>query len=703
MITFTYIKNRITHLSYLFVLLLLLLLFSCSKHNNFDKLIQSSNKIGKTQILLYPYDLSVFPLDIISPTIRWEPNIDSLKWIVQITIPNKDINITYSTSANEYRISKEDWDLLKKYPDEKIQINLIGFKNGNDDEAVVKDKREITISKDRVDAPIFYRTVTLPFGYAVDHLETISWRLGYISDEEQPKKVLSNVPVCGNCHSFSSDGNTLGMDVDYGNDKGAYAIADITPQINFTKNSIITWTDYKKEDGEQTFGLLSALSPDGRYAISTVKDRSVFVKQDNLEYSQLFFPIKGILVYYDKLTKTFNALKGADDKNFVNSNPIWFPDVKKIIFAKTNYYKLPEIEKSKSAVLPVELAQDFVKREKLYKYDLYTVDFNNGKGGVAQPLLGASNNNMSNYFPKVSPNGKWIVFTQAESFMLLMPDSKLYIIPSNGGKPRLMNCNLQNMNSWHSWSPNGKWLVFSSKANGPFTQLYLTHIDENGNDSPPVLLENFRFDNLAANIPEFINLKDKKNKKFFTINTNFITTDYYGLQMGKNKIVQGDFVGAIKDLTETLKDRPNDYDCYNMRAIAYSELKKYDSSLSDFSKCIEIKPSHEAFYNRGATYFLKNDFNTAIADFNKSINLNANDEKSIYKRALSYYNVSNYKEALNDFNKYLQIRKNEYKVYYERALTEIQLGLLDKACEDLHFAKANGIDGADELIQKVCK
>jgi hypothetical protein len=111
MITFTYIKNRIINLSYLFVLLFLL--FSCSKHNNFDKLIQSSNKIGKSQILLYPCDLSVFPLDIISPTIRWEASTDNLRWVVQITIPDKDINITYSTSANEFRISKEDWELLK--------------------------------------------------------------------------------------------------------------------------------------------------------------------------------------------------------------------------------------------------------------------------------------------------------------------------------------------------------------------------------------------------------------------------------------------------------------------------------------------------------------------------------------------------------------------------------------------------------------
>ena len=46
------------------------------------------------------------------------------------------------------------------------------------------------------------------------------------------------------------------------------------------------------------------------------------------------------------------------------------------------------------------------------------------------------------------------------------------------------------MNSWHTFSPNGRWMAFSSKSRSPYTQMYLTHIDENGNDSPPILVDN---------------------------------------------------------------------------------------------------------------------------------------------------------------------------------------------------------------------
>ena len=75
------------------------------------------------------------------------------------------------------------------------------------------------------------------------------------------------------------------------------------------------------------------------------------------------------------------------------------------------------------------------------QYDLYKIPFNDGKGGKAEPLLGASHNGMSNDFPKVSPDGKWIVYVQNKTGLLMRPDSKLCMVPFNGGKPRLMTCN----------------------------------------------------------------------------------------------------------------------------------------------------------------------------------------------------------------------------------------------------------------------
>jgi Tol biopolymer transport system component len=140
------------------------------------------------------------------------------------------------------------------------------------------------------------------------------------------------------------------------------------------------------------------------------------------------------------------------------------------------------------------------------RYDLYRIPFNNGAGGRAERIAGASANGMSNTFPKVSPDGHWIVFVQCRNAQLMRPDSKLYIVPATGGKARLMRCNTPLMNSWHSFSPDGRWMVFSSKARSPYTQMYLTHIDKAGNDSPAILIENSTAANRAVNLPEFVNI-----------------------------------------------------------------------------------------------------------------------------------------------------------------------------------------------------
>jgi Flp pilus assembly protein TadD len=140
------------------------------------------------------------------------------------------------------------------------------------------------------------------------------------------------------------------------------------------------------------------------------------------------------------------------------------------------------------------------------QYDLYRIPFNEGRGGVPEAIAGASQNGMSNNFPKVSPDGRWIVFVQCHNGQLMRPDSQLFIVSFGGGKARRLRANTPLMNSWHSFSPNGRWLVFSSKARSPYTQMYLTHLDADGNDSPAILIDNATAANRAVNIPEFVNI-----------------------------------------------------------------------------------------------------------------------------------------------------------------------------------------------------
>ena len=458
--------------------------------------------------ITYPLEGTLFPPESVAPTFVWEEKTRTVeRWSVVVRDDSGREVLRDSVDAPHWRPSEDRWRQIKQRGSEHdVEVSVAGNSRSTGATVLSSARVHIRTSKDKVGDSLFYREVPLPFLTAVQDPARIRWRFGTIDAEAGPPIVLQNLPVCGNCHSFADNGSILGLDVDYGNDKGAYGIMPVSKHMVMDDAKIITWADYKREDGELTFGLLSRVSPTGRYVISTVKDRSVFVAIPDLMISQLFFPIKGILVVYDRETKTFAPLPGADDPQYVQTNAVWSPDGKEIVFARAKAYHAERLDQQNSAVVDEKDVPEFTVEKKPFRYDLYRIPFNDGKGGKPEPLPGASDNGMSNFFPKYSPDGKWIVFCKAKSYMLLQPDSELYIIPAAGGVVRRLRYNTARMNSWHSWSSNSRWLVFSSKVNTPYTQLFLTHIDPNGNDSPPVLLERFTSPDRAANIPEFVRL-----------------------------------------------------------------------------------------------------------------------------------------------------------------------------------------------------
>jgi hypothetical protein len=453
----------------------------------------------------YPLDGTLFPPEIVPPVFRWRDSVPAARaWLIRITFADGQAGMHFVSRGSHWRPGPTDWETLKRRALERdAQVAILGVGSGRPPRVLSRGRMSFRISKDTVGAPLFYREVNLPFLDADEDPSRIRWRFGSIAGPHPPPVVLQKMPVCTNCHSFSRDGTLLAMDVDYADSKASYVITRVRQEMVLAMRDIITWSDADRS--EDTFGLLSQISPDGRYVVSTIKDKSIFLPMPPLAFSQLFFPVKGVLCVYDREARKFHALPGADDPNLVQSNPTWSPDGAYIVFARARALDLSHTKSLGLVGLTQAECRELIKDGKPFQFDLYRVPFNGGAGGTPEPLAGASHNGMSNYFARYSPDGRWIVFCRARSYMLLQPDSELYIIPAEGGTARRLRCNTARMNSWHSWSPNGKWLVFSSKAYSDYTQLCLTHIDENGDSTPPVLLSHLTAPNRAANIPEFVN------------------------------------------------------------------------------------------------------------------------------------------------------------------------------------------------------
>lgn len=572
-----------------------LALGACGRDSAPAPLAFPSEPSGRLEIQ-YPLDETLFPPEIVAPTFVWKDETEGVaRWEVLLRFDPAGELLRFPTVEPRFRPSEEDWAEIKRRSETRdAELAIVGVGPGA--EAASSASVRIRTSTDPVGDSIFYREVPLPFIDAVQDPSRIRWRFGAIDSETAPPIVLENLPVCGNCHSFSGDGSKLGLDVDYGNDKGGYAILPVSRQMVMNDEKIITWSDYKKDDGELTFGLLSQVSPDGRYVISTVKDRAVFVATPEITFSQLFFPIKGILVVYDTEKGSYTSLAGADDPEYVQSNPTWSPDGKSIVFARSKVYRKASITDASAILLDEKDVPEFVEDKQPFKFDLYRVPFNEGRGGIAEPIEGASHNGKSNFFAKFSPDGKWIVFCKAENYMLLMPDSELYIIPAEGGEARRLRANTRLMNSWHSWSSSGRWLVFSSKANTPYTQLFLTHIDEDGQSTPPVLLERFTGSDRAANIPEFVPLPADSIAK---IREQFLDA-YSFLRAGIANERTGDYAGAVRTYRRGLEVAPENVELLNSLGFALFQQGMSQEAVGAFEKALAVDPKHWKAHNNMA-------------------------------------------------------------------------------------------------------
>jgi tetratricopeptide (TPR) repeat protein len=663
----------------------------------------------------YPLDETLFPPDIAAPTFVWSEESEGVsEWAIMLRFDGGGELLRFTSSEPTWRPDEPDWaEIKRRSTTQEADVAIVGV--GPDGAAASAASVRIRTSTDPVGDSIFYREVPLPFIKAVQDPSRIRWRFGSVDSIDQPPIVLEDLPVCGNCHSFSDDGSTLGLDVDYGNDKGGYAILPVSEQMVLNDEKIITWSDYKREDEEPTFGLLSQVSPDGRYVISTVKDRAVFVATPGIEFSQLFFPIKGILVVYDTVTGTYQPLPGADDPEFVQSNPTWSPDGKSIVFARSKVYRKAAIANASSILLNENDVPEFIEDKEPFKFDLYRVPFNEGRGGQAEPIEGASHNGMSNFFAKFSPDGKWIVFTQAENYMLLMPDSELFIIPAEGGEPRRLRANTSRMNSWHSFSSNGRWLVFSSKVNTPYTQLFLTHIDEDGESTPPVVLDRFTGEYGAANIPEFVPLPAAaiaKIKEQFLDAYSFLragmanerTGNYpeavraykRGLEvepenvellnsLGFSLFQQGKSEEAIVALERALAVDPQHWKAHNNMALASIDLGELEMAEVHYRESLAIEPQPAIYNDLGFVLERQGMPEDAAIAYREALKLDPESATAHYNLGASLTRVGEYEEAEGHFRAALESRPNT-QTYTGLGIVLWQQGRTDEAIGNLQAA-----------------
>lgn len=656
----------------------------------------------------YPAGDSIFPPEITPPTFIWLDPSASTRWRITIVFRDGSAPMEADSRGERLRIGEIDprcvaetnklpkltprqaasrswkpdtrtWDAIKSHSVEHpADITISGYGDGGG-EPLSRGRVSIRTSRDPVGAPVFYRDVPLMPSelekgvikpLAPRAVPLIAWRLRNIA-EPRSRVVLEGMSTCANCHSFSRDGKTLGMDLDGPqNDKSLYAITPVGSRTSIRNEDVITWNFYRDKRVKQArIGFMSQISPDGQYVVTTVQGAEYVANFKDYRFLQVFYQTRGVLAWYSRAAKEMKTLPGADDPRYVHSNAVWSPDGKYIVFSRAKS-RDPYPEHGRMA----QYANDPL--EVPVQYDLYRIPFNGGKGGSPEPIRGASRNGMSNSFPKFSPDGRWIVFVQARNGLLMRPDSQLYIIPAEGGTPRRMRANTPLMNSWHSFSPNGRWMVFSSKARSPYTQMYLTHLDEEGNDSPAILIEDATAANRAVNIPEFVNIPPDGLLKI-----DVPAADFYRLFDRALDLAQkGQYDGSIAEWRKALAMNPDDAKAHNNFGVTLVRGRKPQEALEHFRRALELKPDYgEVHVNLGMALAVKGELDEAIRHYEKALELNSESVDARANLAHSLLEKGRFDDAIRHFRKVVDMNPESAEAHNGMGVALLRKRRLDEA------------------------
>ncbi|MCU0390759.1 MAG: tetratricopeptide repeat protein [Thermoflexibacter sp.] len=134
--------------------------------------------------------------------------------------------------------------------------------------------------------------------------------------------------------------------------------------------------------------------------------------------------------------------------------------------------------------------------------------------------------------------------------------------------------------------------------------------------------------------------------------------------------------------------------------VAHSQSQQYETNvkaLMYFDNLLQVAKTGDLYMDRGLGYFYIGDYENAIKDFEKAIQLGINKPEVYYFKALAKENAGLYKESLSDFDKAIQIGKPNYFHFMHRGYARYKLSMYAQAVED--FTKASTMSPDNEEVK----
>jgi len=407
-------------------------------------------------------------------------------FIITATSEGSGYKITVRSNDGTICFPEKSWRKLTGQSRNK-KITITVFASDGNKAFRQYDSFYMHVANEQIDPYLTYRLIH-PGYYNWSNIKIMQRSIESFSEESLiDNKILEM--NCINCHSFNK----------YNPEKFLVHIRGSGGGTYFVDEGNITRRDLKIESmpGGATY---PAWHPGGRFvAFSSNQVRQAFYAHPARIIE--VFDLVSTMILYDLEKNDIVLVKDRDTTIYLETFPSWSPDGKYLYFCR-----------AKQSTNQTSPGPDEIKST---KYDIVRMPFDaeSAKFGDTEMVFAASGNDKSASFPRISPDGKYMVLTLHDygTFPIWHPEADLYLLDLESGESDKMDINSDVNESYHSWSSNGKWLVFSSKrTDGRSTRPFFAYFDSRGNTGKPFVLPQkdptyYHTMMESFNIPEFVN------------------------------------------------------------------------------------------------------------------------------------------------------------------------------------------------------
>jgi hypothetical protein len=437
---------------------------------------------------IYPdYKDVTVPVNIAPLTFEMQNMADNM--VARLTVDEEELLL----GGDKIQPERDDWQrLVQKALGKSIGVEVYAEYDGQ----WTKYKPfNIYVSKDSIDAYLSYRLI-YPSYVSYEEL-TISQRC---LENYEESVIYDNILCstegdkggqCINCHNYQQY-NPERMQFHARQNLGGTLIAydGKMKKINMRNDSILS------------AGVYPAWHPWLNMIVYSTNNTSQTFQLTDPNKIEVFDAESDLIAYDVERNEVTNI---ENDPAELEVFPFWAPD------GKTLYYCSAHFE----FVDSIDHGAQIISHRREVKYNIYKKSFDpeTMMFGERQLVFDAASMGLSATLPRVSPDGRWLVFTMGAYgvFHIWHRDADLWAIDLRGGSPRMLQeINSKDTESYHSWSSNGRWLVFSSRRyDGEYTRPFFAHVDEKGNWSKPFELpcadpDYHRQFMKCYNVPEFM-------------------------------------------------------------------------------------------------------------------------------------------------------------------------------------------------------